>query len=110
MERRTTIQVSEPLRQALRRLAARRDLSYERLLWAMVELFEELEPGRALVSIPADLADKLASQAARTDCRSLSEYVTFLLRLVLYDSSEGSPPVAEVSEQMREKLRRLGYL
>ncbi|MBN1423324.1 hypothetical protein JXA88_02100 [Candidatus Fermentibacteria bacterium] len=110
MEQRTTIQVSEPLRRALRQLAARSDSSYEGLLWAMVELFRELEPGRTLVSIPSDLARRMSDLSAGTDCRTLSEYVTFLLRLVLYESPGGSPPASEVSERMREKLQRLGYL
>lgn len=110
MERRTTIQVSEPLRQALRQLAARRDLSYEQLLWAMVELFRELEPGRTLVSLPGDLASALARTASRTGCRTLSEYVTFVLRLVLYETALASPPSPEVSARMREKLQQLGYL
>jgi len=110
MEHRTTIQVSEPLRQALRQLAARRDLSYEQLLWAMVDLFREMEPGRTLVSIPGDLADRLSGFVSHTDCRTLSEYVTFLLRLVLYESPGSPAPASEVSARMREKLQKLGYL
>lgn len=110
MDQRTTIQVSEPLRRALRQLAARTDVSYERLLWAMVELFRELEPGRTLVSIPSDLAGRLSELSAGTDCRTLSEYVTFLLRLVLYESPKEPHPASEVSERMREKLQGLGYL
>jgi Arc/MetJ-type ribon-helix-helix transcriptional regulator len=110
MQNRTTIQVSESLRQELRRLAARRDLSYEQLLWAMVELFRELEPGRSLVSIPTDLAGRLNEAVSRTDCRSLSEFVTFVLRLLLYESQTASDSVHDVSTRMRERLEKLGYL
>jgi hypothetical protein len=110
MQNRTTIQVSESLRQELRRLASRRDLSYEQLLWAMVELFQELEPGRSLVSIPTDLAGRLNEAVSRTDCRSLSEFVTFLLRLFLYESETDAESVREVSDRIREKLEKLGYL
>ncbi len=67
MRSRTTIQVSENLRKELRRLSARQDLSYEEQLWAMVELFQELEPGRTLVSIPTDLANRLSEVVAETD-------------------------------------------
>ena len=110
MQNRTTIQVSESLRQELRRLAARRDLSYEQLLWAMVELFQELEPGRTLVSIPTELAGRLAEIVSQTDCKSTSEFVTFLLRLVLYESEGDTNSVREVSARMRERLEKLGYL
>jgi hypothetical protein len=110
MQNRTTIQVSESLRQELRRLAARRDLSYEQLLWAMVELFRELEPGRTLVSIPTDLAERLSRSVSETDCRSTSEFVTFLLRLLLYESRTSPDSVHDVSMRMRERLEKLGYL
>lgn len=110
MDHRTTIQVSEPLRQALRQLAARRDLSYEQLLWAMVELFRELEPGRTLVSIPTPLASRLMAHLPGTDFKTLSEYVTFVLRLVLAEAPSPSAPVHEVSEETRRKLQKLGYL
>ena len=76
----------------------------------MVELFRELEPGRTLVSIPTDLADRLNDATSRTDCRSLSEFVTFLLRLFLYESTTEEEAVSEVSTRMREKLQKLGYL
>jgi len=110
MQNRTTIQITEELRQELRRLAARRDLSYEELLRDMLDLFRELEPGKALVSLPADLVERLREKQADTDCRSVSEYVTFLLRLILYESIEPTEPLEDISKEMRQRLQSLGYL
>ena len=110
MQNRTTIQITDELRQELRRLAARRDLSYEALLRDMIDLFRELEPGKALVSLPVDLVERLREKQENTDCRTLSEYVTFLLRLILYESVGHMEPVQDISTDMRERLQSLGYL
>ena len=110
MKNRTTIQISEDLRQELRRLAARRDLSYEQLLRGMAEIFRELEPDRTLVSIPIELASRLSDLVPNTDCRTLSEFITFVLRLVLYESVDGPCSLCEITDKMRDRLEKLGYV
>ena len=84
MENRTTIQVSEGLRKELRVLASQRDMSYQELLEDTVSILRELDDDMTVISIPRRLADRIQDRLKGTDFKTLSEYVTFLLRLMLY--------------------------
>ena len=108
MKDRTTIQLSESLRKELRQLAARRDVSYQQLLSDMVLVFKELERDKTILSVPSILADKVRSIISDTSFKTLSDYVAFLLRLVLYENVKLD--TQKDMERLKKKLKALGYL
>ena len=108
MENRTTIQVSEDLRKQLRILASERDMSYQELLGEMVSVFKELDSSRTIVSIPSKLGERIEENIRESDFKNLSEYVTFLLRLMLVE--EGVSSEDKDLERIRKRLTELGYL
>ena len=108
MENKTTIQVSDGLRRKLRILAAKRDISYQKLLSDMISVFEELDKEKTIISIPKKLADNLHSTIKGTDFKTISEYVTFIIRLILYENPEKSKE-ADLTN-IKKKLKSLGYL
>ncbi len=107
MENRTTIQVSEGLRKKIRVLAAKRDISYQKLLSDMISVFGELDKDKTIISIPSKLADKLHNTIKDTDFKTISEYVTFLIRLILYEKAEKSKEI-DVTK-VKKRLKKLGY-
>jgi len=108
MENRTTIQVSEELRKKLRVLASKRDISYQKLLSDMISVFEELDKEKTIISIPGKLADNLHNTIKDTDFKTISEYVTFIVRLILYEKAEKSKEADLI--HIKKKLKSLGYL
>lgn len=108
MENRTTIQVSEDLRKKLRVLASKRDISYQKLLSDMISVFEELDKEKTIISIPGKLADNLHNTIKDTDFKTISEYITFIIRLILYENSEKSKE-ADLTN-IKKRLKSLGYL
>ncbi|GEM_PF-830674 len=109
MEDRTTIQISEKLRRELRVLASKRDCSYQQLIEEMVSVFKELEPGRSIVTIPKRLADKLRVMLKDTEFQSISEWLTFVVRLLLYEEFSGDIKTKDL-KRVKQKLMALGYL
>ncbi|MBW2990330.1 CopG family transcriptional regulator [Candidatus Woesearchaeota archaeon] len=74
----------------------------------MISVFKELNKEKTIVSIPTGLADKTKEQIKKTDISSISEYITFVMRLVL---SEKETPFNEKDEEIiKSKLKKLGYL
>lgn len=110
MENRTTIQVTEDLRKQLKVLAARRDISYQKLLQDMVSVFKELDREKTIISIPSMLAGKVNEKIHKTDFSSVSEYTAFVLRQMLMESSDKQKISASDEEKIKDKLRKLGYL
>ncbi len=108
MKNRTTIQLSEDLRKKLRTLAAKRDISYQKLLSDMISVFKEVDKDKTIISIPSKLADKLQQNIIKSDFNTLSEYVTFLLRLLLYEDTTSKKVNNE--EKIRTRLKKLGYI
>lgn len=107
MENRTTIQLSENLRKELRVLASKRDMSYQELLQDMISVFKELDKDKTIISLPKRLAEKIKEKIKNTDFSSVSEYSSFLLRLMLYENSKKE----KVDEKkIKEKLKKLGYI
>jgi len=107
MKDRTTIQLSESLRKELRVLASKRDVSYQDLLSDMISVFRELDREKTIVSIPTRLADRINDNIKDTDMSSLSEYITFVLRMILAEK----PEKMDIDEKrIKEKLQRLGYI
>ncbi|HHQ44935.1 MAG TPA: hypothetical protein ENN13_02230 [Candidatus Altiarchaeales archaeon] len=107
MDTRTTIQVTEDLRRELKVLAAARDEPYQKVLEDMVEVFKELDRDKTIISIPAKLAEKVQKNISKTDFETLSDYVTFLLRVMLYEKGDDA---GQDVEKIRERLKKLGYL
>lgn len=107
MENRTTIQLSTDLRKKLKILASKRDISYQELLSDMISVFRELNKENTIISIPKKLAAKIKTNLKDTDFNSISEYTTFLLRLMLYEKAEKE----KINERIiKQKLKALGYI
>ena len=107
MQDRTTIQVSDKLRKELRQLAARRDENYQELLADMVSVFKELDKDKTVVSIPKKLSEKIKQTTKESDFSSISEYITFILRLMLYEKTNKE----KINEsKIKQKLKDLGYI
>ncbi len=105
MENRTTIQLSEELRKDLKILAAKRDVSYQELLSDMISVFKELDREKTIVSIPAKLAEKIKTNLEKTDISSVSEYITFILRMALSEQVKSSDEL-----KIKQRLKNLGYI
>ncbi len=107
VENRTTIQLSEGLRKELRILASQRDVSYQELLKDMISVFKELDKQKTIISMPSKLADNVRERIKDTDMSSVSEYVTFILRMILAEDADikGSDEA-----KIKKKLEKLGYL
>lgn len=110
MEDRTTIQLSAELRKELRILASKRDISYQELLKDMISVFKELDKERTIISIPNNISKRIENQIKNTDIKSVSEYVTFILRLILIENQEKNPISEKETELLKNKLKSLGYL
>ena len=107
MQERTTIQLSNDLRKQLRQLAAKRDVNYQELLRDMISVFKELDKDRTILSIPRQLSEKIKEKMKNTDFKSVSEYTTFLLRLMLYENAEKE----QIDEKkIKQRLKSLGYI
>lgn len=107
MKDRTTIQLSENLRKELRILASKRDISYQELLRDMISVFKELDREKTIVSIPFKLAGKIKKNIENTDMSSVSEYVTFILRMILAEKTD----IKCLDEaKIKQRLKNLGYL
>ncbi len=110
MEERTTIQLSAELRKELRILASKRDISYQELLKDMTNVFKELDREKTIISIPNNLSKKIENKIKNTDIKSVSEYVTFLLRLILTENQDKTIMPEKETELLKNKLKNLGYL
>lgn len=107
MEERTTIQISGKLRKELRHLAAERDENYQELLQDMISVFKELDKDKTIVSIPKKLSEKIKNTTKKSDFSSISEYITFILRLILYEETKKE----KINEsKIKQKLKTLGYI
>ncbi len=63
------------------------------------------------VSIPVALYRKLESMIRGTGFRSVSEYVTYLLREIVAMKEGGEPTLSpEELEEIKRRLKALGYL
>ena len=66
------------------------------------------------LSIPNDVAEKLKKRAENKGFKSLSEYVTDILRQVQSkietDERQKSVPSIRGEEEIKQKLRDMGYL
>ncbi|MEW5896118.1 MAG: hypothetical protein AB1668_00355 [Nanoarchaeota archaeon] len=107
MENRTTIQISESLRKELKILSSQRDIAYQDLLKEMVFIFKELDREKTIVSIPNILAKKIKEKIKHTDIKSISEYIAFILRMILMEEETLTKPN---EDKIKKKLRKLGYL
>lgn len=110
MEERTTIQLSAKLRKELKILASKRDISYQELLKDMISVFKELDKEKTIISIPSQLSKKIENKIKNTDIKSVSEYITFLLRLVLAEYKDRTRISEKEGEALKNKLKSLGYL
>ncbi|MBW2978010.1 CopG family transcriptional regulator [Candidatus Woesearchaeota archaeon] len=73
----------------------------------MISVFKELDREKTIVSIPAKLAERIKSNIENTDMSSVSEYVTFLLRMIL---AEKVAIKKSDDAKIKQRLKNLGYL
>ena len=83
-------------------------MSYQELLEDMVSVFKELDSSKTIVSIPTKLGDRIENNIQDSDFSNLSEYVTFLLRLMLVEDGVSSED--KDVERIKKRLTDLGYL
>ena len=64
------------------------------------------------VKIPVEIYKKIEERIKETEFKSVSEYVTYVLREVLASLEEEEEQVfsEEEEEKVKERLRALGYL
>jgi len=72
-------------------------------------------PKEMPLSIPKDLTEKLKKRADDKGFKSLSDYVTYILRQVLSrveedEKDKRKPSAQEDEEEIKQKLRDMGYL
>ena len=69
------------------------------------------EPIRRDVSLSAELYSRVEARVTATDFGTVDEYVTFVLEEVLKDErQEAKPGNKEEEEEVKRRLRALGYL
>lgn len=72
------------------------------------------DPDETMLSIPDDVAEKIKERAEEKGFKSLSEYVTYILRQVLskIDAESNKKEVSskDGEEEIKQKLRDMGYL
>jgi len=62
------------------------------------------------VEIPKSIAGKIEERMKGTEFKSLSDYVTYVLKEVVSDGGEEKASSDEDEEKVRERLKALGYL
>ncbi len=107
MINRTTIQVSDEIRKELKFLASKRDKNYQELLSDMLSVFKELDRDKTIISIPKKLAGRINEIIKNTDFKTVSEYVSFILRILFYENAE---PEKINESKLKARLKALGYL
>lgn len=74
-----------------------------------------LADSNVTLKIPKDLSEELKKRAEDKGFKSLSDYVTYILRQVLSkieteEKQKKEPLIKEGEEEIKQKLRDLGYL
>ena len=62
------------------------------------------------VIIPKKLHERISEKIRNTSFSSVSEYVTYLLEKEVYGTEGGEVFSEEEEEEIKERLRKLGYL
>ncbi|NVM03956.1 MAG: CopG family transcriptional regulator [Candidatus Helarchaeota archaeon] len=75
---------------------------------------DDSESKNNTISIPNSLAEKIKKRMKGTDFSSMSEYVTFILRKVIFkiesDEEKREAFSKEEEAKVKERLRNLGYI
>ncbi len=67
-------------------------------------------PEKKTVAISGELYKQLEVKMGQNNFRSIDQYVEHLLSQILEVEAEGHDLDAEEEEQIKEKLRKLGYI
>ena len=70
-------------------------------------------PNYTTVSIPTELADKVKKRIKNTGFRSMSEYVTYVLRQIVTSAElreETKAFTKEDKDEVKKRLKALGYI
>ncbi len=66
---------------------------------------------RKAVSLPVELYSRIEQRVAASEFRSVDEYVVFVLQEILKEQGEEEQPFSEEDEEeVKKRLRMLGYL
>lgn len=75
---------------------------------------DDSESKNKIISIPNSLAEKIKKRMEGTDFSSMSAYVTFILRKVIFkmesDEEKREAFSKEEEAKVKERLRNLGYI
>ena len=114
VDEKTTIQITEDLRKRLKILSSYEDNSYNEMLEELIRLYElnEKAPkGQICINIPVELNKKIEKMINKTGFTSVSDYTTFLLRMIIMDKEKkGKAWEKGDKEKIMERLRALGYV
>ena len=72
-----------------------------------------MSEGKREIQIPTEIYEQIQQRVTGTEFSSVEEYVTFVLEEVLKDEDEDeseTPFTAEDEEEVKKRLRALGYL
>ena len=65
---------------------------------------------RSSVTIPIWLMKKIEERLPRTEFKSPSEYITYVLTKVVSDQDTQNPLTEQEEEKIKDRLKALGYL
>lgn len=68
------------------------------------------EKGKKAVMLPAEVYDRIEERLQATGFGSVDEYAAFVLEEVLKDEGEGEGFSREEEEEVKKRLKALGYL
>jgi len=62
------------------------------------------------ISLPSWIMRELRTRLPQTEFKTISDYVTFVLTQVLKEDEEKHPLTTEDEEQIKDRLKALGYI
>ena len=62
------------------------------------------------ISIPKSLSNKIKGKIEGTPFHTVSSYITFVMRLMILESSNKDAITKEDEENVKAKLKKLGYI
>ena len=74
------------------------------------EIMETIRSDIVAISLSKQLADKIKVKIEGTPFHTVSSYVTFIMRLILLESSNENLTTKENIEDVKSKLKKLGYI
>lgn len=75
-----------------------------------IQIIEKFNHDITSISIPKQLADKIKEKIKGMPFHTVSSYITFIMRLIILESSDKDSITKKDEENVKERLKKLGYL